>query len=87
MIFRWNFCREAYAGPILSSDGKRQIKDLATISLDGSRFAMLWQKEVEKIQLSYTELTLSYKFLFIYEWLTVIFPFLLSNADFLHMQL
>ena len=34
MIFRWNFCKEAYSGPVRSRDGKRQIKDLAAEGIE-----------------------------------------------------
>ena len=34
MIFRWNFCKEAYAGPVRSRDGKRQIKELAAEGME-----------------------------------------------------
>jgi hypothetical protein len=48
MIFRWNFCKEAYAGPVRSRDGKRQIKDLAAEGIEylkEIRKGKLWKGE------------------------------------------
>lgn len=48
MIFRWNFCREAYAGPVRSRDGKRQIKELAAEGIEffkSVRKGTLWKDE------------------------------------------
>jgi len=48
MIFRWNFCREAYAKPIRSRDGKSQIKELAAEGiafLKEVRKGALWKDE------------------------------------------
>ena len=48
MIFRWNFCREAYAKPIRSRDGKNQIKELAAEGiafLKEVRKGALWKDE------------------------------------------
>jgi len=47
MIFRWNFCKEAYAGPVRSRDGKRQIKDLAAEGIEylkEIRKGKLWKR-------------------------------------------
>lgn len=48
MIFRWNFCREAYTDPIRSRDGKRQIKELAAQGIEylkEVRKGVLWKNE------------------------------------------
>ena len=48
MIFRWNFCREAYAGPVRHKDGKRQIKELAAEGIEyfkAVRKGALWKDE------------------------------------------
>ena len=48
MIFRWNFCREAYAGPVRHRDGKRQIKELAAEGIEyfkAVRKGALWKDE------------------------------------------
>ena len=53
MIFRWNFCREAYAKPIRSRDGKSQIKELAAEGiafLKEVRKGALWKDERIRIQ-------------------------------------
>ena len=34
MIFRWNFCSEAYKKPIHSREGKRQIRKLAAVGIE-----------------------------------------------------
>ena len=51
MIFRWNFCKEAYAGPVRSRDGKRQIKDLAAEGIEylkEIRKGKLWKGETDE---------------------------------------
>ena len=51
MIFRWNFCKEAYAGPVRSRDGKRQIKDLAAEGIEylkEIRKRKLWKGETDE---------------------------------------
>ena len=51
MIFRWNFCKEAYAGPVRSRDGKRQIKDLAAEGLEylkEIRKGKLWKGDTDE---------------------------------------
>ena len=48
MIWRWNFCREAYVKPIRSRDGKRQIRDLAAEGIEylkEVRKGALWKDE------------------------------------------
>jgi len=50
-IFRWNFCKEAYAGPVRSRDGKRQIKDLATEGIEylkEIRKGKLWKGDTDE---------------------------------------
>ena len=51
MIFRWNFCKEAYAGPVRSRDGKRQIKDLAAEGIEylkEIRKGKLWKGDTDE---------------------------------------
>lgn len=51
MIFRWNFCKEAYAGPVRSRDGKRQIKDLAAEGIEylkEIRKGKLWKGDADE---------------------------------------
>ena len=51
MIFRWNFCREAYAGPVRSRDGKRQIKELAAEGMEylkEIRKGKLWKGDADE---------------------------------------
>lgn len=53
MIFRWNFCKEAYAGPVRSRDGKRQIKDLAAEGIEylkEIRKGKLWKGDADEIK-------------------------------------
>lgn len=51
MIFRWNFCREAYTGPVRSREGKRQIKDLAAEGIEylkEIRKGKLWKGDTDE---------------------------------------
>ena len=51
MIFRWNFCKEAYAGPVRSRDGKRQIKELAAEGMEylkEIRKGKLWKGDADE---------------------------------------
>ena len=48
MIWRWNFCREAYVKPIRSRDGKNRIKELAAQGIEylkDVRKGILWKDE------------------------------------------